>query len=106
MNLPDESFCDVSGAISAPNDDHAHPANLNVHPGTAKATDFKQSEGVEVPSRASRERVNPAVANDKRREPFIDVTSIESPPGQASEGDTYGQHAAHSSTATPTPKRL
>jgi hypothetical protein len=103
---PDE-FCDVSQHMLAPpNAQHIHPVNAGVDPGVSKASDFKQNEGVEVPSRNARERVDPGAINDRRRTPLIDVTSIESPPGKPSEGDDYARHAAHSSTATPTPKKL
>jgi hypothetical protein len=106
MNLPD-SYTDVARHMLAqPNaEKHMHRINRGDHPGTAKRSDFDPG-GVETPARPSRALIEPSVANDKRRTPFFDVTSIESPPGKPSEGDDYARHAAHSSTATPTPKKL
>jgi hypothetical protein len=101
---PDE-FCDISQNMLAPNAQHMHPINASVDPGVSKESDFDPG-GVEVPARPTRERVDPGAINDRRRTPLIDVTSIESPPGKPSEGDDYARHAAHSSTATPTPRKL
>ena len=100
-----ENLCDISGEMLSPAAQrHTHPVNAGVHPGTAKPDDFQQAKN--VPARATRERVDPGTANAQRRKPLIDVTSIESPAGKASEGDDYARHAAHSSTATPTPRKL
>jgi hypothetical protein len=63
---------------------HQHPVNLGGHPGTGKRSDFDPG-GPEVPARAQRERVNPAVANDARREPLITVTSIHGTSGNHDE---------------------
>jgi hypothetical protein len=90
---PDE-FCDISQNMKAASgDDHVHPVNRGVHPGTAKASDFKQSEGVEVPTRNARERVDPGAVNAQRRAPLIDVTAI-----------TSGHGNSHN--AEPPPSRL
>jgi hypothetical protein len=71
-----EQHNDVSNGIKAsPGDDHVHPINLRVHPGTGKRSDFDPG-GPEVPSRVERERVDPGTINDQRRTPLIDVTAI------------------------------
>jgi hypothetical protein len=67
---------------SVPGDHHIHPINRDVHPGTAKSTDF-DAKGVEVPARVERERVNPATAAGQRRTPLIDVTAITSGSGNS-----------------------
>jgi hypothetical protein len=94
VNLPDESFCDVSGAISTPPNAeiHMHRINRGDHPGTAERSDFDPG-GPEVPARPSRERVNPAIANAQRRAPLIDTTAI-----------TSGHGNSHN--AEPVPERL
>jgi hypothetical protein len=81
-DLP-EQHRDASARIGASRDDRTHPLNLRVHPGLAKPSDF-QTEGVEVPARAERERVNPAEAAKQRRAGLIDVTEIRSPSGSNS----------------------
>jgi hypothetical protein len=74
-NLP-EQHNDASARLKAASDQkHMHRINLGVHPGTAKRSDFDPG-GPEVPARAERERVNPAVAASQRRTPLIDVTAI------------------------------
>jgi hypothetical protein len=82
-NLPDESFNDVSARLKASRDDRTHRLNLGVDPGLADRSDFS-TEGVEVPAKAERERVNPAVAAKERRAGLIDVTEIRSPSGSNS----------------------
>jgi hypothetical protein len=83
-NLP-EQHNDASARLKAsPGDDHIHPINLRVHPGTGKRSDFDPG-GPEVPARAARERVDPGTANDARRTPLIDVTAI-TPAGSGNHG--------------------
>jgi hypothetical protein len=55
--LPQQHL-DNSGLIKAPNDDHAHPINRKVHPGTAKSSDFVPG-GPDVPARAALPLTNP-----------------------------------------------
>jgi hypothetical protein len=82
-DLP-EQHQDASARIKAsPGQQHMHKINLGEKHGTAKPSDFN-TEGVEVPARASRERVNPAVAAKQRRTPLIDVAEIRSPSGSNS----------------------
>jgi hypothetical protein len=93
MTYPPEDQFDITDHMKAsPDDVHAHPVNQNVHPGTAERSDF-DSDGVEVPARPSRERVNPAIANAQRRAPLIDTTAI-----------TSGHGNSHH--AEPVPERL
>jgi hypothetical protein len=81
-NLP-ENHNDISDHMKAsPSDDHIHPVNRGVHPGTAKASDWEPG-GPEVPARAERERVNPNTDNSQRRTPLIDVTAITSGSGNS-----------------------
>jgi hypothetical protein len=78
---------DISGHVkAAPTEHHIHKINLGVHPGTPKPTDF-DTQGVEVPAKAERERVNPSVAAAQRRTPLIDVTPIVSPSGNSHIGE-------------------
>ena len=84
---------DISGHVKSESAQrHVHPINRGVHPGTAKRSDF-DANGVEVPARPARERVNPATANAQRRTPLIDVTAV------VSEGH-------HSHLAEPVPSKL
>jgi hypothetical protein len=83
-NLP-EQHKDASGRIkAAPGQQHMHKINLGENHGQAKRSDFDPG-GPEVPARVQRERVNPAVANDSRREPLITVTSIHGTSGNHDE---------------------
>jgi hypothetical protein len=92
-DLP-EQHRDASARLKqTSNDKHAHPINLGVHPGLSKRSDF-ETEGVEVPARAERERINPADAAKQRRAGLIDVTEIRSPSG------------SNSHVPEPSPKKL
>jgi hypothetical protein len=78
-----EQQVDISDSLQAsPTEDHIHPVNRRVHPGTAKASDMVPG-GPDVPAQASRERVDPGAVNDQRRAPLLDVTPITSPSGNS-----------------------
>lgn len=79
-----EGQLDVSGRLKQTiNNGKTHKINAGEKHGTAKPSDFNMTESVEVPARASRERVNPAEAAKLRRTPLIDVTPIVSPTGRS-----------------------
>jgi hypothetical protein len=77
-----EQHYDASDILQTSRDDRTHPINKGVDPGLAERSDFN-AKGVEVPARATRERVNPSTANSQRRTPLIDVTPITSGSGNS-----------------------
>jgi hypothetical protein len=89
---PEDQFDITDHMKASPSNDHVHPVNKGEHLGNARRSQF-DPEGVEVPARPSRERVNPAIANALRRTPLIDTTAI-----------TSGHGNSHH--AEPVPERL